>query len=47
MLGAVGYGIRVESDEQGHVLLSVVALTVGDPAPPAVASELASLLWKR
>jgi hypothetical protein len=47
VLGAVGYGIRVESDEQGHVLLSAVALTVGDPVPPAVASELASLLWKR
>jgi hypothetical protein len=47
VLGAVGHGIRVQTDDDGVVQLTVVALTVGPPAPQAVASELASLLWQR
>jgi hypothetical protein len=47
VLGAVGHGIRVRADEDGRVTLSVVAVTVGEPAPRAVASELAALLWQR
>ncbi|WP_432509737.1 hypothetical protein [Kineococcus sp. SYSU DK001] len=47
VLGAVGHGIRVQSDEHGDVTLSVVTMAVGEPAPRAVASELAALLWDR
>lgn len=43
-----GHGVRVESPEpEGRVRLRVVALTVAEPAPAAVASELAALLWDR
>ncbi|WP_432542517.1 hypothetical protein [Kineococcus sp. SYSU DK002] len=47
VLGAVGHGVRVQADENGHVTLSVVTMTTGEPAPRAVASELAALLWDR
>jgi hypothetical protein len=46
-LPAGGHGVRVESGPDGRVRLVLVALTVSDPAPKAVASELAALLWDR
>jgi hypothetical protein len=45
--GAGGHGVRVQVADDGSVALGVVTVTTGEPAPQAVASELASLLWNR
>ncbi|PRY12511.1 hypothetical protein [Kineococcus rhizosphaerae] len=41
------HGVRVHTGPDGRVVVAVVSLSVAEPAPAAVASELAALLWQR